>query len=103
MKEGILFREFYREFCLLASLARKTNADELRDDLAYKITLVYRHASTIALLNCKSIAEDVRVYHHIDATEAGIRTIYSARRSYDNSTFRKKQGATYSSSKQELI
>jgi hypothetical protein len=102
MKEGTPFKEFYREFCLLASLARKTNADELRDDLAHKVTPAYRRASATALLNCKSMAEDVRVYHHIDATEAGIRTMYSARRSYDYGAPRKRQGATYSSSKQEL-
>jgi hypothetical protein len=103
IKEGILFREFYREFYLLASLAQKTNIDKLYNNLAYKITLVYRYTNTTVFLNYKSIAEDIHIYHYIDIIEARIRTIYSTYYSYDNSTFRKKQDATYLSSKQELI
>jgi hypothetical protein len=103
IKEGILFRKFYREFCLFISLIQKTNTNKLYNDLAYKITPVYRYTSAIVLLNYKSIAENIRIYYYIDIIEVGIRTIYSICCSYNNSTFRKKQGATYSSSKQELI
>jgi hypothetical protein len=102
MQEGTPFREFYREFCLLASLARKTNAEDLRDDLATKVTPFYRRTCSMALLNSRSLSEDVRLYHHVDATEAGIKTIYGNHRSYDYGAPRKRQGATYSSSKQEL-
>jgi hypothetical protein len=102
MKEGTPFKEFYREFCLLASLARKTNAEDLRDDLATKVTPFYRRTCSMALLNSRSLGEDVRLYHHVDATEAGIKTIYGNHRSYDYGAPRKRQGATYLSSKQEL-
>jgi hypothetical protein len=99
IKEGILFREFYREFCLLVLLVQKTNIDKLYNNLVYKITLVYKYTSAIALLNCKSIAEDVRIYHYIDTIEVRIRTIYSICYFYNNSIFYKKQDAIYLSSK----
>ncbi|PQE31887.1 hypothetical protein CJF32_00008805 [Rutstroemia sp. NJR-2017a WRK4] len=102
IQEEMLFKDFYREFCLLASLACKANADDLYDELATKVTPFYRRAGSMALLNSRSLAEDVYIYYHIDATEAGIKTVNAAYRSYTNSIPRSRQGATYSSSKKEL-
>jgi hypothetical protein len=102
IQEGMPFKEFYREFCLLASLARKTNTEDLRDDLATKVTPYYRRACSMALLNSRSLSEDARLYHYVDATEAGIKTVNTAYRSYDKGASRKRQSATYSNSKQEL-
>ncbi|PQE32167.1 hypothetical protein CJF32_00001764 [Rutstroemia sp. NJR-2017a WRK4] len=98
----MLFKDFYREFCLLASLVYKANTDDLRNELATKVTPFYRRAGSMALLNSCLLAEDIRIYHHIDATEAGIKTVNTAYRSYTNSIPRSRQDTTYSSSKKEL-
>jgi hypothetical protein len=56
----------------------------------------------MVLLNSRSLSKDIRLYHYIDTTEAGIKTINTAYYSYDKGVSRKRQSATYSSSKQEL-
>jgi hypothetical protein len=100
---NLSFTEFHRRLMRLANLANITDKHTLRQDLTFKVTEFYRRATGMGRMASTTLEGDVRVYQWLEANEAGIKTVNSARSHTPAANMtRRTQGESHSTSRTEL-